>query len=394
MDVEPAECLEEITQQLPKWREGARQIRELLLANAVMIGELPAPTGAEADRVAFLHNRFIESDCANVSTDEAGNALALIPGTKSEKTIFVAAHLDTPFASNTDHTITVTPDSFIGPGILDNSIGLAVIATLPSLIERLGLSFNDDILLMGTSRSLGEGDMAGMRFFLNHNQLPLRTGLLLEGGTLGRLSYAALALLRVEVTCELPRHYNFGDFGASGAIPILTKLVQRLRGIPLPRDPKSTMVFGSLEAGNAFNSAARHGCLKFELRSEEEGRVGKIYDEVQEIIDEMRHEAGVKLTLRVVSKRSIGGISYAHPLVRTTRSLMKTLEIEPIIAPSTGELAAVLSRGIPGLTLGLTQGAKRHELDESAQIEPIFTGLAQLIGVLKAIDQGICDAKA
>lgn len=385
--------LDSITSTLPQMAEKARELRELLLANAVMIGETPAPTGAETQRVQFLLDRFIEADCSNVSTDEAGNALAMIPGSKGERTIMVSAHLDTPFDRSVDHTVTVKTDGVAGPGILDNAIGLATIATLPVMLERLGIAFEDNLLLMGSSSSLGVGDMKGMRFFLQNNVLPIHAGVLVEGGTLGRLSYAALGLIRAEIRCVVPQDYDFGHFGASGVIPILSRVVQRLRSIPLPREPRTTMIFGNLEAGKAYNSIARSGCLKFELRSEQSGMVSGLRDTIEEIVEEMRHDTKSELTLNVVSKRSTGGIPFSHPMVRCTREIMKELDIKPIIAPSTGELAALLASGLYGVTLGMTFGEKRHELGESAQIDPVFTGIAQLMGVLQAIDGGHCDVE-
>ena len=46
---------------IPAHREALRPLREILLTNAMMLGELPAPTFGEQKRVAFLGNRFIEA---------------------------------------------------------------------------------------------------------------------------------------------------------------------------------------------------------------------------------------------------------------------------------------------------------------------------------------------
>jgi di/tripeptidase len=70
---------------------------------------------------------------------------------------------------------------------------------------------------------------------------------------------------------------------------------------------------------------------------------------------------------------------------------MNKLEIEPRLAPSTSELAALIDKNIPALTLGITSGDKIHKMDESVQIAPIYKGLAQIIGILIATDGGFCD---
>ena len=74
-----------------------------------------------------------------------------------------------------------------------------------------------------------------------------------------------------------------------------------------------------------------------------------------------------------------------------TSDVMKALGIQPRIVPSTSELSALIAKGIPSLTLGLTHSEHQNELGETMEIDPIFTGLAQLVGMLVSIDEGFCD---
>jgi len=43
------------------------------------------------------------------------------------------------------------------------------------------------------------------------------------------------------------------------------------------------------------------------------------------------------------------------------------------------------------VTLGITEASNLHDLNETIRIKPIYTGLAQLLGVLLAIDGGFCN---
>ncbi|MFW6274385.1 MAG: hypothetical protein ACOC2P_00960 [Spirochaetota bacterium] len=70
---------------------------------------------------------------------------------------------------------------------------------------------------------------------------------------------------------------------------------------------------------------------------------------------------------------------------------MKSLDINPRISPSTSELSAFIDHGIPALTLGLTNGENLNKPEESIDIDPIYNGLTQLLGLLIAIDKGYCD---
>ena len=77
--------------------------------------------------------------------------------------------------------MTVTENRIIGPGIADNSLGLAAMASLPPILEKIGIRLQDNLLLLGVSKSLGQGDLEGLRFFLNNKPMPVRTALCLEG---------------------------------------------------------------------------------------------------------------------------------------------------------------------------------------------------------------------
>lgn len=70
---------------------------------------------------------------------------------------------------------------------------------------------------------------------------------------------------------------------------------------------------------------------------------------------------------------------------------MEKLDIQPTIGSSESELSIFLSRKIPALTLGITYGIRYQEADASMQIEPMFKGIAQIVGILNTIDRGACD---
>jgi len=72
---------------------------------------------------------------------------------------------------------------------------------------------------------------------------------------------------------------------------------------------------------------------------------------------------------------------------------MKKLDLTPVSEPSETELSIFLARKIPAVTLGITIGEDYHQESGRINIEPMFKGIAQVIGVLKAIDSGVCDER-
>ena len=383
--------METILSELPRYRAAAEAIKGTLLANLALLGEIPAATFEEKGRIELLLERFKQNALEDVARDGAGNGMAVIPGRQPGPPILILAHADTVFSNEVDHTISIEQDTAMGPAVADNSIALATLPTLPDLIQQLDLRFESDIVLLGAAQGLGRADLHGIRHYLNHTNNTFRAAVCLEGVQLGRMSLASIGMLRGEVHCSVPEEYDWTRFGTGGAIFDLNEVINRLVEIRLPKRPRSSIVLGSIRSGSSFNTAATHGVLRFEIRSESEAMVEEIRLQVDDIVTEVNSATNAELTLNVLARRTPGGLSSSHPLARTARTILRALHVQPRLAPSTSELSALIDRGIPGVTIGLTTGQHVNRPDERIQIEPIFTGLAQLIGIIKAVDQGICD---
>jgi acetylornithine deacetylase/succinyl-diaminopimelate desuccinylase-like protein len=315
----------------------------------------------------------------------------VLSGKNRDRNILMYAHADTVFSQNRDHTVSVYADKICGPGIADNSLGLALLATLPTILEKLDVQLNAGLVLMGGARSLGRGDLEGIRFFLENNKIPLTSGICVEGVKLGRLSYASAGMLRGEITCHVPEEYDWIRRGTTGAILVLNEVVNRILGIALPRRPQTSIVLGSIEAGEGFNIIPTEGRLCFEVRSESGEIVHRIAAELDDIIEDVTAQTGAEVYLDIVARREPAGLPIGHPLVKQTREIMSSLGLRPHITPSISELSAMISSGLPAVTLGITEGDRLHEMRESVQIDSMFTGIAQMVGVLLAMDGGFCE---
>jgi len=387
------EMLKPIAGRLPEMRQAVADMREMLLANLVMVSEIPAPTFSESHRIRFLVDRFAECGLQRTSTDDAGNGVGIVEGSTEdpERNILVVAHADTPFDETDDHTIKMREDRVIGPGVGDNSLGVAMLATLPTLLEKLDIQLKSNLVLLGATRSLGRGDLQGLRFFLDNADTPSRAAVCVEGVQLGRLSYASLGMVRGEITVTVPEVYDWTRFGASSAILILNDVINRMMGIPLPRKPRTSILLGSIQAGTSYNVLATSATLRFEIRSESSELVHGVAASIQNICEELSAQTAAEVKLDIFASREPGGVPFNHPVVTAARHMMEALSIEPHITPSMSELATLINRQIPAVTLGLTTGEHLNTPREMVRIEPMYTGIAQLIGQLMAIDQGVSD---
>ncbi|MEX0721832.1 MAG: M20/M25/M40 family metallo-hydrolase [Balneolaceae bacterium] len=376
---------------LPELAENLKTYREVLLANLVMAGEIPAPTFEENRRIEFLLNRFNEAGLTDSSIDDSGNGIGIISGSEGEKSILLNAHADTVFSAKTDHTMQISEKTITGAGVADNSLGLAVLATIPYMLEGLDIELKSDLILLGGVKSLGRGDLEGIRFFLDNNSFNITQAICIEGVKLGRLSYSSIGMLRGEIACRVPGSYDWSRFGDASAILTLNEVINKINDIRLPNRPRTSIVMGSIIGGSSFNTIARDATLGFEVRSESQKVVEDVGKTIGDIVWEVSSKTGDEVELDVIAKRRPGGIPFAHPLNQSARSIMESLNIEPRLAPSTSELAALIDKEIPALTLGITNGGHLHKSNETIEIEPIYKGLAQLIGTLIAIDGGYID---
>ena len=383
--------LEKLLKRIPEQMERLKEVRETYLTDAVLLGEIPSPTFGEEDRIRLALDRFRENGLDDPEIDEFGNASGILPGTEGGSSILVSAHADSVFSAETRHVLNVGSDSITGPGIADNAIGLAAVVGLPKLLDHLGVRLKDDLLLLANVQSLGRGNLAGTRSFLETKQRPIRAGVCVEGATQGRLSYSGLGTLRGEITLRIPSNYDWDGFGASGAISHLTRFVNQLMEIPIPKEPKTIMVFGGLRCGSTFNTSPRRGSLRFEITSEDDDVLNDMDKQVNELCEQFSLETGTSVELEVVTKRENCGIPFTHPLVKTTRAIMHEAGITPNVDPSTGDLNTLIRAGHPGVTVGLTTAENLREENETVQLDPLYAGLAQLITLLQAIDLGLCE---
>lgn len=376
----------EKSESLPELEKRVRTCQDILLANMVMMSETPAPTFHEEARVRFLLDRFREAGLDYISDDEVNNGIGFLPGPDGAPTVAVAAHLDTIFDATNSHALSLGNERVHGIGIGDNSLGAAVLASLPHLIQTLGIQLNVNLWFMGVSRSLGRGNLGGIRFLMDNTKQKFDQAICIEGAPLGRLNFTSLAMMRGEIEIAVPDQYDFSKFGVMGAIVHMNDVINRILEIPRPARPQTSIVFGSLSGGNSFHELARTTTLRFEVRSESDEVSNMIEQRIGDIIEEVRSRSGVEIEFKKIAHRSHGGLRFDHPLIQNCRDVMANLDIEPKIGPSMSELAAFIRRDVPAVTLGISNGHLINTLEEEIEVEPIYKGITQVLGVLMTMN--------
>jgi hypothetical protein len=385
---------QDIVSHLPAFRQATADLREILLANLVLLGETPAPTFGEEPRVQLFAERLADQGLQNCAVDEWGNGLGVRPGRDGRRTLLLATNADTFDVRDAHPNISIRSDRVIGPFVGDNSLAMASLATLPALLDKLHVELDANLVLMAASRSLGKGNLEGLRLFLDHAAMPIQAGLWLESVQLGRLNFSCLGMARGDIICRLPEDYNWAAYGATGTIIPVAEAVQRLSAIALPKRPLTTLVIGQIHGGISYQNIARETRLGFEARSESADILDGLLRQIADAADEISAAAGMRLALDVFARRAPGKLEISHPLPRLARAVLGALGLEPMIYPTTSGLAALLDHRVPALVLGLTRGTRSHdlaEIEEYLDLAPLPDGLAQVLGLVLAMDGGLCD---
>ncbi|SDN73573.1 Acetylornithine deacetylase/Succinyl-diaminopimelate desuccinylase [Desulfonauticus submarinus] len=359
------------------------KLKEIVLANLVLIGEIPAPTGEEQQRISFVMERMVEYGVEMCATDELGNGLAFLPGRKGKQTILIVAHADTPFPANVDHTFSVNSTEVHGPGVADNSLGVAVLTSLPFLLDKLKIQLESNLLLLTSVRNLNQGNQEGLKFFLANSKQPIDVGIVLEGAPLGRLNFKSIASLGGLVSCQINRRIS-----QESAIKILCQVISSLNSIPLPQETHTFLTLGAIQAGVSYKYPARHGRLQFQVRSSSDDTIKEITGIIYNLLDNISQQPGVSAHFRQIASSKCGGVDSNHPLVLCARKIHEVLKITPQDSIYSPAVSAFVEHKIPALCIGLTEAENVNYEDEFIEIEPLIVGIAQLIGILMAIDGG------
>jgi di/tripeptidase len=174
---------------------------------------------------------------------------------------------------------------------------------------------------------------------------------------------------------------------------VLNEIVNRILEIRVPRRPATNIVFGTVKGGVKFGSRAMTSRLGLEIHSTADVEVERIYSLIEDIAVSVACEQRASVNLERVSTVNAANLGYGHPLVKNALSVLRALNIEPLIESSESELSLFPSAGIPAITLGLTYGTKYHLESSTMSIEALLTGVAQLVALIKRIDEGACDGE-
>lgn len=355
-----------------------------LLDLAIQIQQISAPTFSEAGRAKFVEGLFQKEGLHAISTDHIDNVYACLPGEGKAQPLIVSAHLDTVFPFETDLAIEKQKDRIIGPGIGDNSLGVAALFGLLWSLRRHRISLPGDLWFVANVCEEGLGDLRGMRAVVDRFKADVHAYLILEGLSLGYIQHRALGVQRYRITASTPGGHSWSDYGQPSALHELAALVTRLTSIPLPAEPRTSMNVGRMGGGTSVNAIAADAWLELDLRSESPQVLAGLAQRVENLVESAstpsitgRH--GVRMKAEVIGRRPAGELPSSHPLVTLAEGCLRDQGIEPKLMIGSTDANVPLSLGLPAIVLGVTNGSGAHTTGEFIFTEPVKRGMQQLV---------------
>ncbi len=359
---------------------------------AVAIQQVPAPPFGESQRAAFVCERFQVEGLQDVGVDDLDNVYGRLPGLGQARPLIVSAHLDTVFPYDTDLQVRREQDKIFGPGIGDNSLGLAgLFGLLWGLHEKRGVAnpLPGDIWFVANVGEEGLGDLRGMRAVVDRFGDQVCAYIILEGMALGQVYHRGLGVQRYRITAHTAGGHSWVDYGKPSAIHELAELITRLTALPVPEKPRSTLNVGVIAGGTSVNTIAATAHLELDLRSESSSALHSLIKEVETIV-QAANRPGVHFTQELIGQRPAGKLSSTHPLVRLAKRCLQAQNIQPNLTIGSTDANVPLSRELPAICLGISTGYGAHTVNEYIHTGPVTQGLTQIVDVAEGIFQELC----
>ena len=363
----------------------------------IRITEIPAPSGHEAARAAYVKAEF-EKLGLPVTVDGIGNVIATRRGAERRPTIVFAAHMDTVFPIGTDVTVKKRADGTMhAPGVFDNSASVTNMLQAARAMHAARIQTKGDVIFVATVQE--EVGLKGMYYWVDHNKGAADMLVALDGG-LGPVNYGALGLYwsRMKFTAE-GAHTN-NSRGRPNPARAAAQCITDIYTVPLPEAnaPVSAVynVGGIMSGGNVVNAIPAEVTFTVDLRTADPQLLQTLDRAIVAKCESAAMAHRVQFTREIIQESEAGGrpeqLSNArtHPIVQSAVDITQYLGVivdagqEALPTGSTDSNVGVL-RGIPSISIGRARGGETHTLQEWTDVESAKAGTKQIILLAAAL---------
>jgi tripeptide aminopeptidase len=367
------------------------ELANWVIEQGIAIQQIPAPTFDEAQRAAHVAVEFQALGLTDIRVDEVYNVYGLLPGAnRAAPALLLTAHTDTVFASPTDLSIRRADDLIFGPGLGDNSLGVAGLLGFLKYMADEHLQPACDVWCVATTCEEGLGDLKGMRAAFAAVQDRISAVINLEGLAYGHIYHAGIAVHRLKITARADGGHSWLHFGRPSAIHGLMELGAQICRIIPASTPRTTYNIGMIEGGTTINAIATEASLWLDLRSEQQSELMRLRDKVLALLKGLE-TSDLRFSTEVVGDRPAGYLSARHALVQGALAALELEGVRGALETGSTDGNVPLAVGCPAVTIGITRGGNAHRLDEYIEVKPVSAGIRQLITLALATAQHLTE---
>jgi len=386
------------------------ELAKRVIDRAIEIQQIPAPTFDESKRAEFVRGLFVNEGLKDISLDDVGNVYGLLSNVKGAalrpkevskgqtsnvKPLIISAHLDTVFPKETNLEVKREGEKIFGPGLGDNSLGVAALFGLMWMIHERNIQLGGDVWFVANVCEEGLGDLRGMkaivdRFGADPSARLRQSGcgvlayLVLEGLALGHIYHRAVGVKRFRVTARTKGGHSWSDYGQPSAVHEISKLVVQLSSLELPSHPRTTMNVGKISGGTSVNVIASEASFDLDLRSEGQESLAELVSAAEKLIHHA-NKPGVSFEAEVIGQRPAGEMDANHPLVKLAEDCLREQGLDAVLTSGSTDANVPLSKGYPALVLGVSTGGSAHTVHEFIHAAPVEQGMEQLVSFVERV---------
>ena len=341
-----------------------------VLVMATRFASIPAPTFHEEARLDHVESCWTESGL-KVRRDGAGNLWAKIregPG----PALMVCAHADTVFSAEVPHQFSEESGRLVGPGIGDNSLGVAAISKLAQILPE---TVAGRVWIVATTAEEGIGNLAGVTHALENPPEPINAILAIEGTLFGSLVTTAVGSVRWRVVLEGEGGHAWHAASTPSAVHVLGHLVAELDELGNRWQPSATVNVGRIAGGEGINIRAKESWFELDIRADDQAILDSLTHEVLDLFESVK---GVAVLPTVIGQRPAGKIDHNHPLVQSASDALTQVGVDGRHLAASTDANAGYPLGIPAIAIGIAYGGNEHTTKEWIEIESVEAGLEAL----------------
>jgi tripeptide aminopeptidase len=354
------------------------EVTNAVVHRTIEIAQVPAPTGAEAERAALVRSWWERDGLRDVHADGAGNVWAQVRGGDGP-IVILCAHLDTVFGSDVSHTVQVEAETLVGPSVGDDSVGVASLSAAGMSLSARGVP----VWLLATVGEEGLGNLCGVNAALDAPPAPIAAFVAVEGNYLGRVSTVGVGSVRRRVRLRGTGGHAWEAADAPSAVHSLARLVASIAAIPRPHG--TSVNVGRMGGGEGINMRAREAWFELDLRAEDPEGLAAIAAKVEDLIGSV--DPPLIVEQDALGDRPAGRVDPRHPLVRAAKDALRELGTSSVSPATSTDANAAHARGIPAVAVGVTRGSGEHTAKEWIETGPIRDGVRALARTVERFEE-------